>query len=770
MTATVKINLNKKRVELQFDELPVKELVSYLKEIGFKESFSDDKHWYGDNHPAYINYAKGIEEVYAKGGDWKSLSLAPSFDANQSNINSNKFSLVIFILKSNDEDIEESFVLFDSYKKVATEIAKKYAQSKYGDSLKSIKVYPRNYKKQARVLLAQKKVITSNLKEESLNKEISFKPAKEINKEKPKSITNSKSISKDIMVYGNRVDNVLVPIHANEPFQSGGVSISDTNFLKFKFPELYEIQDSKLLNTPAIQLFQLMQLSHPNDYGMQIHRASMLDVWEKRGEVIFEEIGFPTDRDYPYVNIHTGYKSVSSLERKLNHLSYTPNWWAVASHDRPVADIDKGISIIKEKLLGFAYDREEYLNEKTGKPKTDKASKENLQRIDWEVQNYQESLSYLENYKENNDFEEIISLVENEEDMPVISEIIEDKKEDYLDRVIAIMHEHYAKGERLSKKKIEKLKETVGSPSLGALWEAVELSWLLWYKQLYNDSISFEKRLLKMVQFWDNIQPTYDYSDSSKELYKQYSTPCVIGAIIAEYTGMSWADMIFEPSAGNGLLVIGADPQKTHVNEIDSSRKKSLEYQKFGSITTWNASLPFSSSMDRVYDVVVTNPPFAKWEASEFDKMRLIQKYFGKHYILPRHLRLEHLMSAIALNSMHDGGRSAIILMGHIYYDERGLFAKYRPFFNWLYRHYYVDDIINMNSFKLYNKQGAVTRTMLILINGRKEIPEGISPHKPDAPQLEEIVETFQELWERVKLHIRPSIPTLIKQLKIEIK
>lgn len=339
-------------------------------------------------------------------------------------------------------------------------------------------------------------------------------------------------------------------------------------------------------------------------------------------------------------------------------------------------------------------------------------------------------------------------------------------KNDYIDRVVAVMHTAFAKAERLSKKKVEALKEETGAPNLGALWEAVELSWLLWYKMLYKEPIPFESRLRKMDFFWSQVQPTYAYSDSSKELYKQYSTPCPIGAIVAEYTQMNDAEFIFEPSAGNGLLLVGANPRITHVNEIDNSRKKSLVYQGFGRITNNNAAEPFPEVMNKVHDVVVTNPPFARWEASKFDKQRIANKYFNKQRGIANHIRLEHLMAGLALHTMKDDGKAAIIIMGHVYFGEDGLLAKYRPFFNWLYRHYHVDDIINMNSYKLYNKQGAVTKTMLILIGGRKSKPSGVAPDQTQAPELDTMVETFFDLWKRVKSHIKPNLNTLISQLK----
>lgn len=342
---------------------------------------------------------------------------------------------------------------------------------------------------------------------------------------------------------------------------------------------------------------------------------------------------------------------------------------------------------------------------------------------------------------------------------------------DYLDRVIAIMHDHYMEGRRLSRKKITAIKQEAGVPNLGMLWEAVELSWLLWYKNLYHQPGSFGTRLQTLIQFWDTVQPTYAYSDSSKEQYKQYSTPCPIGAMIAGYTNMACAAHIFEPSAGNGLLVVGADPSKTHVNEIDNSRRKSLEFQGFATITHYNAAEPFPDALTHTFDVVVTNPPFDRWSADAFDKDRMVKKYFDSNIGLSRHLRLEHLMSGLALHTMKDSGKAALIIKGHIKFrEDDGYMATYKPFFNWLYSRYVVDDVINMNGYTLYNKQGAVTEMMLVLIGGRKpRKSKKVAPNREQAGYLADIIESFEALWQRIASHIKTPLQQEIDKLKLAL-
>ncbi len=881
MELSITHNENKKGIELLFSEDLPEKLITFLRELGFKESLKDKNTWYADAHPAYKSFATSLRDAFSRGEDWETVSVYPSFQPSLENIDKSKFSFVSISYRGAEKAETKDYVLFDPYKKVAKEIANQYAITKYGDDLQNIEVSPRNYKRKARILYDNGQIINRIKVDEKTEKE--NEPAKEVENELPiedsktkteepteevatksdsgyrtdkerqistreilnevigklailedrlegedetiiattildledaaqqssnlrfknellKALQNFKdwlfdltfstrtmalmeinrlnqslelpffylkedvpktlSVPKDIFNRDHIVPNVLVPTKAGEPFQSGGLNLSDANFMRMKFKRLYNITDETIDQVSGLDLFRLSQMAHPNDYGISVNRSTVLREWESRGREAFEEIGYPTDLDYPFVNVHAGYRSVSSLASQIGAYDNRHQWWSAVEHSRPIADLEKGVVIIDDLLLELEEDKSEFINPKTNKPKSDKFSKESISDIEWAMSRLERSKEVIYTYQD--------KVAKPKESLPESKPKKEEKQEpnDYIDKVIAIIHIAFAKAERLSKKKIEKLKEETNAPTMGALWEAVELSWLLWYKMLYREPIPFEARLKKMVLFWNNVQPTYAYSDSSKELYKQYSTPCPIGAIVAQYTGMDEAEFIFEPSAGNGLLLVGANPRITHVNEIDKSRKQSLEHQGFGRITSDNAAQPFPEMMHKVHDVVVTNPPFASWDDTKFDKERIIQKYFNKHRGLANHIRLEHLMAGLALYTMKDDGKAAIIIMGHVYFGDDGLFAKYRPFFNWLYRHYKVDDVINMNSYKLYNKQGAVTKTMLILIGGRKSKPSGVAPNKTEQPHLEDMVETFEDLWIQTKSHIKLNIDTILTQLK----
>ena len=118
---------------------------------------------------------------------------------------------------------------------------------------------------------------------------------------------------------------------------------------------------------------------------------------------------------------------------------------------------------------------------------------------------------------------------------------------------------------------------------------------------------------------------------------------------------------------------------------------------------------------------------------------------------------LEQAMALYALQTMKDTGRAAIIIGGHTVWDDEGRIqkGKNRIFFNYLYHHYNVDDVINIDGHALYSRQGTAFDTRIILVDGRKPVPEGYAPlmesdkvsYMPNSP---ETVETFKDLFTRI--------------------
>jgi hypothetical protein len=109
---------------------------------------------------------------------------------------------------------------------------------------------------------------------------------------------------------------------------------------------------------------------------------------------------------------------------------------------------------------------------------------------------------------------------------------------------------------------------------------------------------------------------------------------------------------------------------------------------------------------------------------------------------------LDHVMAIRALDCMKDDGRAAIIIGGHTEWDSEGRIraGKNRIFFSYLYRHYHVADVINIDG-DLYSRQGTSFNVRLILINGRKSSPEGYPPLKDTDDTA---VKDFETLFSRV--------------------
>ena len=98
---------------------------------------------------------------------------------------------------------------------------------------------------------------------------------------------------------------------------------------------------------------------------------------------------------------------------------------------------------------------------------------------------------------------------------------------------------------------------------------------------------------------------------------------------------------------------------------------------------------------------------------------------------------------------MRNSGHAAIIIGGHTEWDEYGRIksGKNRIFLSYLYSHYNVIDVINING-ELYRKQGTTYPIRLILIAGRKSEPNGYAPLYNEKHDV--IIDSFEKLRFRV--------------------
>lgn len=244
-----------------------------------------------------------------------------------------------------------------------------------------------------------------------------------------------------------------------------------------------------------------------------------------------------------------------------------------------------------------------------------------------------------------------------------------------------------------------------------------------------NDAVKFER----IKTLYEN-QPSLNQRDSDRVMKQQYSTPAPYAFLADMYVKGNGKviESALEPSAGNGMLTIGLPMDKVHVNDIDAQRLANLRRQGFKNVTSQDGTQPFA---DKDVDVVVTNPPFGSATPKEYDGYKISS--------------LEGQMAINALESMKDDGRAAIIIGGKTEYAKNGsLNPKDKAFLGYLYSHYNVEDVINVDG-SLYAKQGTSYPTRIILINGRRLNENAFPPVKDKARA--ETVKDYDELYKRIE-------------------
>ena len=248
-----------------------------------------------------------------------------------------------------------------------------------------------------------------------------------------------------------------------------------------------------------------------------------------------------------------------------------------------------------------------------------------------------------------------------------------------------------------------------------------------------SESTNNAEKFKRIKTLYEN-QPSLNQRDSERVMKQQYSTPAPYAFLADMYVKGKGKviDSALEPSAGNGMLTIGLPMDKVHVNDIDVQRLANLRRQGFKNVTSQDGTQPFA---DKDVDVVVTNPPFGSATPKEYDGYKISS--------------LEGQMAINALESMKDDGRAAIIIGGKTEYAKNGsLNPKDKAFLGYLYSHYNVEDVINVDG-GLYAKQGTSYPTRIILINGRRLDENAFPPVKDKARA--EAVKDYDELYKRIE-------------------
>jgi predicted RNA methylase len=318
-------------------------------------------------------------------------------------------------------------------------------------------------------------------------------------------------------------------------------------------------------------------------------------------------------------------------------------------------------------------------------------------------------------------------------------------------------------GAKHNKKSIERIAASYGITDKTEIKEFTELAIVLKARSIALSPSSTEEKYWKIVELYQS-QVNLSHRTSQSILLQQYSTPAPISFLAGIFVNADLSSeasakegqniSVFEPSAGNGLLTIAANPSRVVVNELDDLRRSNLIEQGYKQVLNQDATEPFRG-FEKKFDAVLTNPPFGLLERDVKYETFTIEV-------------LDHLMALRALDCMKDNGKAAIIIGGHTRYDKKNRVqkGKNRFFFNYLFSRYNVVDIIPIDGHKLYSRQGTSFDVRLILVDGRKSKPSGAAPVRDD--ERDKVVDSFEELYERVMSVVEPRKENSMTPLELQ--
>ena len=250
--------------------------------------------------------------------------------------------------------------------------------------------------------------------------------------------------------------------------------------------------------------------------------------------------------------------------------------------------------------------------------------------------------------------------------------------------------------------------------------------------------------LLRMYE----SQPNLNVRTSTSIANQAYSTPAPLAFLASRLAGITSATVAHEPTAGTGMLLIGANPKKAIVNELNDLRIGALEAQGFTPTQKDAATQQLVPTGARV-DAVITNPPFGpvKDDAGKPTKIKVDGFNIGQ---------IDHLIAARALEAMKQDGKATLILGANK--ATGGLSTDDRIFFNWLYANYNVTGHFEVNG-DLYTRQGAGWPVRVISINGRMKSGK-FSPVAGTIQRADNWSEVYEKFTQSLKATNAPIIRT----------
>ena len=236
----------------------------------------------------------------------------------------------------------------------------------------------------------------------------------------------------------------------------------------------------------------------------------------------------------------------------------------------------------------------------------------------------------------------------------------------------------------------------------------------------------------KLVDLYER-QPNLNVRSSTSVAEQAYSTPAPLAFIASELAGITNKTTVYEPTAGNGMLVIGANPKNVVANELNKDRFEMLTRILEGAEVVNKNGMTFQAPIS---EVVIANPPFGA-----------IGEEVSVNGVKTR--EIDHAIVYNSLGRMQADGRSVLIVGGVQAKTEDGRRDGYRGaqkrnFYYNLYKDYNVVDHFTVGG-NMYGKQGTTFPVDVIVIDGK-----GQSQRNLPAADLPELITSYEQLKEKL--------------------
>jgi hypothetical protein len=246
----------------------------------------------------------------------------------------------------------------------------------------------------------------------------------------------------------------------------------------------------------------------------------------------------------------------------------------------------------------------------------------------------------------------------------------------------------------------------------------------------------------KLVELYKK-QPNLNLRTTESKNNQAFSTPIPMAFVAGLLGRVTASTTVYEPTAGNGLLTITANPKRVIAVELQAHRALNLKLMefnvKFGDALT---ALEDGHVKLEEPDVVLANPPFS----TAPEEMTTDDGYVLK--------KLDQQIAYKALETLPENGRATLILGACR--DAGDIQLADRLFFNWLYSNYNVADHFEVDG-QMYSRMGAGWPVRVIVIAGRHK-SDKLSPAKGEIGRID----NWDDLWRRTDEALQKSGQILV--------